>query len=233
MVYNRLPNNLPEILRARGLKVRELPGWKTAGRPLTSGQYDPIAVLGHHTASAVSSSDEAVLSLLVRGRSDLVGPLCQLALLRDGTVVIVASGRANHAGTAKVSGPVPAGDGNKLYIGIEAFNNGVGEVWPKVQMDAYDLLVATLLEDVLGGKDASYYRGHKESSVTGKIDPTFDMNKARIRVAAKLEEFRAPDPTRGEKIDDALAALKKAKGTGRRGELISRAKKILKKIKFL
>ena len=168
---NRLPSTLPKILRDAGLKVVEHDGWQTRGRPASTGAFTPVGVLCHHTATARSSSDAAVVSLLIRGRSDLPGPLCHLGLSRDGTVHVIAAGRANHAGKAKSSGTVAGGDGNRLYIGIEAFNDGVGEKWPAVQYDAYVKLAATLCQQVTHNS-VQTVRGHKETSVTGKIDPT-------------------------------------------------------------
>lgn len=187
----RLPVNLPAILRDAGLKVVELDGWQTRGRPASTGGFDPVGVLCHHTATSVKSSNADVERLLVVGRSDLPGPLCHLGLRRDGTVVVVAAGRANHAGAAKASGTVAAGDGNSLYIGIEAYNDGRGEPWPKAQMDAYATLCAVLSAKVTGSSVATV-RGHKETSLKGKIDPTFDMDAFRARVAPKITGLRKP-----------------------------------------
>lgn len=181
-----LPVSLPGTLRAAGLTVRTSPGWEKRGRP---GAFNPVGVLCHHTATHKTSSDQAVINLLVEGRSDLPGPLCQIGLARDGTVWLIAAGRANHAGRAKASGTVAGGDGNALYIGIEAFNDGRGEPWPKAQYDAYVTLCAVLCREITGNS-AQTVRGHKETSVTGKVDPTFDMDAFRDRVAAEL----APKP---------------------------------------
>lgn len=188
--YNRLPTNLPDILKKHGLKVVEVSGWRERGRPTSTGGFNPVGVLCHHTATGKSSNDDSVVNLLVKGRSDLPGPLCHFGLARDGTVYLVSSGRANHAGVAKSSGTVAAGDGNVLYMGIEAFNDGVGEPWPTVQMNAYVLLCAVLCVE-LTGNSAQTVRGHKETSTSGKIDPTFEMNAFRAKVAYKMEELMA------------------------------------------
>jgi hypothetical protein len=179
-----LPANLPALLRAEGLRVVEHDGWRKRGRP---GPFAPVGVLCHHTATPKSASDAAVCRLLIVGRSDLPGPLSQIGLARDGTVHLIAAGRANHAGTAQSSGTVAAGDGNTLYIGIEAFNDGVGEPWPAVQYDAYVTLAAALSKHVTGNS-AQTVRGHKETSVTGKIDPRFDMDTFRARVDDRITD---------------------------------------------
>lgn len=199
MTYQKLPANTPEILRAAGLRVVEVPGWRERGRPASTGNLNPVGVLVHHTATSRATSDKALVDLLVRGRSDLPGPLCHFGLMRDGTVHIIAAGRANHAGTAKASGTVAAGDGNALYWGVEAANDGRGEPWPKVQYDAYVILCAVLSTDVTGNS-AQTVRGHKETSVTGKIDPTFDMGEFRNHVAAAMRpEPAAPRVTPAER----------------------------------
>lgn len=196
-----LPSNLPDLLRKHGLKVVEVPGWKTRGRPASTGGFAPVGVLCHDTVTPKTASVDSVLKLLVNGRSDLPGPLCQLSLGRDGTVYIVAAGRANHAGWAKASGSVAGGDGNTLYIGIEAQESGTGEPWSKVQYDAYSTLCAALCVEVTHNS-VNTVRGHKETSTEGKIDPsgptpdgaTFDMDKFRGHVAAKIKQMETPTP---------------------------------------
>lgn len=188
MVYKRLPNDLPTRLRKYGLKVVEVDGWQTRGRPASTGDFQPVGVLCHHTATGTNWTDKSVVKLLVDGRDDLPGPLVQFGLARDATVYMIASGRCNHAGDAKASGTVAAGDGNELYIGIEGFNDGKGEAWPNVQYDAYVLLCAALTIEVTENS-VNTVRGHKETSLTGKPDPLFDMNAHRAKVAAKIEEL--------------------------------------------
>lgn len=233
---SKLPDNLPHILRHYGLRVEEVDGWRARGRPASTGGFNPVGVLCHHTATGPSSSVASVINLLVRGRSDLPGPLCQLSLTRNGTVYIVAAGRANHAGVAKASGTVASGDGNELYVGIEAHNNGVGEKWPNDQYDAYVLLCAVLCKEITHNSFKTV-RGHKETSVTGKIDPTFNMDTFREKVAAKLRDLGgsppAPKPTfsRGGRVDHAIDDLTKAEAKGKRKSLIDSAIEALKKIK--
>lgn len=192
MTYKRLPNNLPAILREAGLKVVEVPGWQARGRPASTGDFAPVGVLCHHTATGKDWADQRVVDMLVKGRPDLPGPLSQLGLARDGTVYIVASGRCNHAGVAKPSGTVAGGDGNRLYIGIEAFNDGIGEPWEATQYDAYALLCAVLSVEVTGNS-VNTVRAHKETSTTGKPDPRFDMTKFRAQVAAQMAALVEPD----------------------------------------
>lgn len=190
MTYRRLPANTPALLRKAGLTVVEVDGWQTRGRPADKGGFNPKGVLCHHTATGPKTSNAAVVNLLVKGRSDLPGPLAQFGLARNGTVYLIASGRANHAGKAKASGNMPSGDGNELYVGIEAFNDGVGEPWSALQMSAYATLAAVLSKEITHNT-AQSVRGHKETSTTGKVDPKFDMGAFRKTVEARLNSASA------------------------------------------
>lgn len=173
---------LPNVLRAAGLKVIEVDGWKTRGR----GDIGQIKfVLCHHTATQQPGNAPS-LWIVRDGRPDVTGPLSQLVLGRDGTFYVVAAGRANHAG--KGSWNKMEDVGNSSSIGIEAENNGLsqikpaeGEPWPKVQMDAYARGVAAILKHLkLSVKECV---AHKEYAPKRKIDPSFGMNEFRAKVA--------------------------------------------------
>jgi hypothetical protein len=205
-VTYRYLTELADVCREAGLTVREVPGWKTRGRPATTGGFDPQGCLAHHTATSKATSDEAVVNLLVKGRSDLPGPLCQLGLARDGTVYVIAAGRANHAGTAKASGTVAGGDGNELYIGVEAFHAGPGEPWTSAQYDAYVRLCAVLSLRVTGNSAATV-RGHKETSETGKIDPTFSMTDFRDDVDHAMRAMTDGKREDRQQLTEAIQAL--------------------------
>jgi N-acetyl-anhydromuramyl-L-alanine amidase AmpD len=130
------------------------------------------------------------LDLLLRGREDLPGPLCQLGLGRDGTFYIVASGRANHAGRGEWNGITT---GNTNFIGIEAENSGrANDLWPAVQLDAYHRGVAAILREV--GRTAASCCGHREYALPSgrKSDPNLAMDDFRQRVAAILSGTLPP-----------------------------------------
>lgn len=169
--------DLAEAVRKSRLTVVELPGWRTRTRP---GTFAPRGVLVHHTGGD-SDTRAYVDWMALEGRADLPAPLCQLALSRTGVVYVLAAGRANHGGEAQASGPMPAGDGNTLYIGIEALNNGT-EGWTPTQYAAYVALCAALCEHY--GWPATHVRAHRETSVTGKWDPgRLDMDRFRTDIA--------------------------------------------------
>lgn len=169
---------LANVLRAARLNVVEHDGWRTAGRP---GAFDPKGVLCHHTGKVSSTS--AAVNLIQGGRPDLPGPLSQLMLDRDGTFHVIAAGRCNHAGRGKWQGLT---NGNRDFIGIEARNDGTGEDWPDVQLDAYVRGCAAMLDHM--GADAVMAAGHKEYALPKgrKVDPSLDMLAFRERVQAVM-----------------------------------------------
>lgn len=191
--------DLADAARRSGLTVIELPGWQSNGR---SGSFAPRGVLVHHTGSYDTIGDTSndlsyARWLAFTGRPDLPAPLCQLALSAEGVVYVCAGGRANHGGKARASGPMPAGDANALYVGIEAMNSGT-QGWatrgrdaagePVTQYDAYVRLVAALC--VHYGWPATHVRAHRETSTTGKWDPGgIDMTVMRADVARTITQM--------------------------------------------
>jgi hypothetical protein len=100
---------LIDVLRGAGLPVVEEGNWRDRS---VSGAFNPIGVLWHHTAARSSPSNpEPSLNVVITGRSDLEGPLCHALVDYNGVFHLIAAGRANHAGPARASGPIPAGDG--------------------------------------------------------------------------------------------------------------------------
>ncbi|EFQ82691.1 hypothetical protein HMPREF0063_11900 [Aeromicrobium marinum DSM 15272] len=177
--------DLAAACRKSGLRVVESPGWKTRGRPASTGQFTPMGVLNHHTATGRGTSDQATTSLLINGHKDLPGPLSQLGFSRDRTVHVIAAGRCNHAGPSRAFAGVPGGDGNRWWLGIEVFNSGY-EGWPDDVMDGLHALNAALLDHY--GWPRSRVAAHGEISTSGKWDPgvngrLIDMNAFRAAVA--------------------------------------------------
>lgn len=220
--------DLAAILRKAGLHVVEVPGWETLSRPESTGGFDPRGNLWHHTGSKDVNprsldDDYAYARWLAEvGRSDLPAPLCQVSVGRDGTVYVCAAGRGNHAGKAKASGPMPAGDGNALYLGWECQNSGT-EGWSPAQYDA--MVTAAAATSLAYGWSAEHNRAHKETSITGKWDPgQLDMVDFRDDVAGKMRALTRKPPIRRtlRKITDAI---QQARGDGYTG-LADRLKKV-------
>ncbi|MDP4299008.1 peptidoglycan recognition protein family protein [Leptothrix discophora] len=162
-----------------GLKVADVPGWESHGR----GEMGFVrGVMVHHTAGPRAGNMPS-LHTLVKGRSDLPGPLAQLGLGRDGTCYLVGAGRANHAGKGSWRG---VESGNASFIGIEVENTGTPAdlPWPAVQRDALVRAAATLLQHL--GQGPEWLVGHKEYALPAgrKPDPLIDMDHLREDVAA-------------------------------------------------
>jgi N-acetyl-anhydromuramyl-L-alanine amidase AmpD len=194
---------LPQALFDAGLKVSEVPGWKTRGH----GELNIRMVLCHHTAS-LPGKNAPSLNTVINGRPDLPGPLCQVLLGRDGTCYVVSNGRANHAGrgvwTYRASNgkTVTVTNGNGEGFGIEAEHQGdqpprPPEKWTEKQLESYAQLVAVVLrhEKLPAGACA----GHKEYATPKgrKSDPNsgFSMPRFRDRVGLILGgNAPAPQP---------------------------------------
>lgn len=184
---------LADVLRAEGLKVIEHDGWRDRGH----GDFlDIRGVLCHHTAGGGTSDWKIVQN----GRSDLPGPLAQLVLERDGTFRVIAVGVCWHAGRGSWPG-WPTNNANYHTIGIEAVNNGIGQDWPAVQLDAYKRGVAAILRRI--GRGSNDCVGHKEYSSEGKIDPAnIDMGAFRRDVQNIINRAPAQEELDVSAVED-------------------------------
>lgn len=206
---------LPGVLRAAGLEVLEHPGWQNRGH----GDMGAVqGVLCHHTCGPLTG-DLPDINVLVNGRPDLGGPLCNLGLGRSGKFYMIAAGRGYHAGRGNWHDVV---DGNTHLIGIEAENTGEttgprAEPWPTVQLDAYKRGCAAILKHV--GAKAIMAAGHKEYALPHgrKDDPSFDMATFRADVARIMGEIPESTPVtrKGSVNVNGLNVRSKAGADGR------------------
>jgi hypothetical protein len=163
------------LLRAWGWPVLGASGWQTRG----VGTLRANTIGCHHTGATVD-----IDRMLMNGRPDLGGPLCNFALHRDGTIVLIAAGTANHFGVASVpnsqawgieaTGPIPLSN-----VGIDAFPNYL----------AYTALCTAIR--LVEGWGVGTIKAHKEVALPDgrKIDPAFgdpypkpyhDMDRFRL-----------------------------------------------------
>lgn len=191
---------MADAFRKNGLRVREVRGWKTRGRPYS---FSPRGVVFHHTASNKNSGPSPALAICVNGRADLPGPLCNVMIGRDATVYVIAAGRANHAGFGGPWRNVPKDSGNSYTAGVEVENNGVGEPWSDEQLRACDLVFATLLVGLRHSE--SWLCGHKEWAAHRKIDPGhIDMDRYRRRVRATIKAMATSEKKKGAPKREAV-----------------------------
>lgn len=146
-------NSLVAMLRAEGARVVEDPGWRTRNRN-HKGPWGPVnGVMIHHTVTGKNVDGVAICR---NGYATLPGPLCHGVIRRDGTVVLVGNGRANHAGGGdpdvlqavkderyNAKPPTPkygnsnGVDGNARFYGFECENLGDGkDPWSAAQVEA-------------------------------------------------------------------------------------------------
>src|SRR4029450_8427073 len=152
---------LPDGLAAFGLPFELAPGWETRG----SADFDPACVVDHRTVGPpdVAEGERPSPGSLTEGRPAPPGPLCNVYLARDGVCVVVAAGRANHAGSGGFRDLV----GNSAAYGVTAESSGEGD-WSKAQVKAYPILNAALVHGL--GRDASWVCGHNEWAPGRKTD---------------------------------------------------------------
>ena len=165
----RYLTDLAAVVAAAGLEVVEVDGWESRARG--SGGYDagrPTHVIVHHTASPASSDGWPDVEYCTFHDDD--APLCNLYLSRDGTVYVCAAGATNTNGAGTdPCGITPADAMNSHAVGIEAGNDGTGEPWRGLQVDAYLDLVSALCDAY--GIDPAQCHAHHEWAPSRKTDP--------------------------------------------------------------
>lgn len=180
-----------------------------------SGTFAPEGVLVHHTATK-----GAGLTVVQRGRPGLAGPLCNLNLTRLGLFNVVSDGLAWHAGSGSSHvldevrhDHAPSGDartrglrddttGNRYLIGIEVDNDGVGEPYPDVQIEALVKGCAALCRHF--GWSANRVIHHREWT-SRKIDMSYrgDLRGAVAAVLGSTNEEDDMTPEQAKQLAEA------------------------------
>lgn len=164
---------LAEVLRAGGCRVVEESGWKTRGRPSSSGSFHPKALLRHWDASAPGS--HGALSTVLEGSEETPGPLCSIFTCRGNdehapSVHTISAGRANHGGSGSGWGVIPPDGANTYAVGHEIAQT-VDEPWPADQLDQVRMAEAAILKR-LGARASNALCAHSEYAPDRKIDTT-------------------------------------------------------------
>lgn len=191
---------LADVLTDAGLSIKPLAGWEQRGGLLDPGD-GANGVMWHHTVTKPSRPDADVDRFLgITGRKDLPAPLCNISTNRDGSVSIIAAGKANHGGLGSWLNI----SGNANWIGDEMKNLGPTEPWPKKQIECATIAAAAILTEL--GRGAGWLCAHKEyADPPGrKTDPhTLNMDTMRRNVAAILEAEPMGLPiTRTSNVED-------------------------------
>jgi hypothetical protein len=189
-------------LRAAGITVHEVAGWQSRGNGQTSAYEGGLV---HHTATAFGNAlaGTSVGNLLINGRPDLRGPLCNYAGNADGSISVIAAHPANHAGASggRSMGPLPITSlFNKRVMGLEIVYPGTTPM-RDVQFRSA-LMWSRIVAQVCGHGDVQRIRAHAETSITGKWDPgdapgrTINMAAYRAAVLTTPEADLTPDEHR-------------------------------------
>ncbi|TQE35482.1 N-acetylmuramoyl-L-alanine amidase [Streptomyces ipomoeae] len=182
-------------LRAEGVTVVEVAGWRTHNRN-SKGPWGPVhGVMFHHT---VTSGSARTVAICRDGYAALPGPLCHGVITKDGRVHLVGYGRANHAGLgdddvlraviAERALPVDDEantDGNRHFYGFECENLGDGEApWPDAQLLAIERVAAAVTRHHGWGAGSAFRHLDWQP---GKVDPRgIDWPAMQKRIAARL-----------------------------------------------
>jgi N-acetylmuramoyl-L-alanine amidase len=192
---------LADVLRAGGCRVVEESGWKTRGRPASSGPFKPKALLRHWDASSPSS--HGAISTVLNGTGEVGGPLCSILTCRGNSshapsVHVIAAGRANHGGEGDGWGVIPIDGANTYAVGHEIAQT-VDQPWPADQLDQVRKAEAAILKK-LGASPSSALCAHSEYAPGRKIDTTEgrygqDMGSERRAVQAVMDGGGEDDMT--------------------------------------
>lgn len=193
--------NLVNELRRRGVTVHEWDGWDGRGNQGIT-QIDPKGAIIHHTGSGYGSA----YPLLVYGRDGLRGMLCNFSGNADGSVTVIGSGLAWHAGGGygPNQGPLAPYANNRNYytVGLEIVYPGTSPMTAQQYRTA--LVFSRTVADMFAGGNTEYVRGHFEvngEGWEGKWDPAdaplspIDMDRFRreARTATMEDELNLDD----------------------------------------
>lgn len=207
---SRYLTDLADVVAGAGIVCQVEPGWESRAR--SSGGYSgglPVAVMVHHTASGPSSDGQADVDYMCY-RAD-ARPIANLYLSRSGRVWVMAAGATNTNGSGGPLGPVPADSMNSHAVGIEAGNNGVGEVWPDVQQDVYTRLCRALCDAYAIAPGHVFT--HAEWAPGRKIDPAGPSRWATSgtwpgdRFRADVAAGGGPAPVPTPEVSDSMLIL--------------------------
>lgn len=142
-----LADRLRDWLNPIGVTVVEIDGWQQRGR--TYASFAPQGAVNHHTAGGPNGVAPS-LGIVINGRSDLPGPLCNAHQQRDDVVNVVAAGVANHAGAGGWQGL----RGNQTVHGLEVEHVGSdAEDFPLRRFDISARVHAAFLSGTTGNPD--------------------------------------------------------------------------------
>jgi hypothetical protein len=206
-----------------------LDGWENRGRPPSSTMFLPSGIVDHHTACMIREGHDpqSCINGIIAGNSVAPGPISQLlgtftppgvrwnGSNPDPRIVLIAAGRANHAGTGIYPWGAPGGNGSS--IGVEWCGPPAGG-WPDVVVELRARVDAAILRwngwstDQLTthweyatprGRKIDQSGAHRDEPTIGQLQP-WNPDRWRARVASVLAPppIEIPPPE-----DDEVTAL--------------------------
>jgi LysM repeat protein len=207
-----LVQDLADVLRAAGLVVEEVEGWKTRQRGGAGySAARPLGIIIHHTASPKRWDGRRDVDYMTFECENK--PLANLYLDRQGRWWVLAAGATNTNGKGGPFRTLPQNGANSRVLGIEAGNDGIGEKWPDVMQDSYVKGVAALAEAYRIPTD--HVLSHQEWAPTRKVDPAGPSRFGTRRGSAtwNMDAFRAEvAKTRGQPIQPLVIDTKEETG---------------------
>jgi hypothetical protein len=170
-----------------GVRYMESPGWTTRGR---DADFIPECHLQHHTAA-----ERDIDALLINGRPDLAGPLCNWAGHNDGVMVALAAGRANHAGVGTCPSSRSYGVEQTGPVPLSASGPGA---FPSYRTGVLHAAATCIYHH---WSAMSQVLGHKETArpLGRKVDPMYSMPEFRSAVGRAIAGGSTP-PTPVEEV---------------------------------
>lgn len=188
--------DLVNELRNRGVYVHEWDGWDGRGNENVR-QINPKGAILHHTGSKYGFAYPELVSSTRPGLQG--GVLANFAGNSDGSLTVLASGLAWHAGGGygPDQGPLAPYANNRNYytVGLEIVYPGKSPMTEGQYITAKKF--AKTVADMFAGGDLEYVRGHYEVNgygYEGKWDPGYapglpiDMNRLRQEAYNAFEE---------------------------------------------
>lgn len=197
-----------ELARGQGVDVRFHPGWTTRGRD----GFDPRVIVEHCTSDPATLTSARMLDLLANGHGALSGnAICNDAVLRDGTVHVIASGLAWHAGESAWDG---LSGMNRYGLGTEYQRAAtqpltdrqleVGRIWTRARMAAFTIPSRRVCEH----GECALPAGRKVDRV---LRPGVRMSGAQWRTSLVAPPPPTPPPPPVRPPEDVMTPAQEAK----------------------
>jgi hypothetical protein len=205
-------------LRLYGLTVVEVAGCHTRGLEFPSR---PDGAIRHWTAGPISGVTPT-LGVVTNGRSDLVGPLCNVYQSRSvdaaglDIAYVVATGKANHAGEGTWNGTT----GNYGFLGLEIEWAGPTENFLVRRRKETSERIMRAMLDCCAGVNPNDVCEHREYAPKRKIDTNLSGAELRRRMTEIKPGDDDGDDDLSAASDEILRVLKQHSDTLRNLEVI-------------